>query len=159
MNINAINTVGSYGFHEALKSGAEEIIPICITTTYQVGQDNKLYVSRDFVFHKKEVYEVQELGMLRPRKRTRLGDMIKGVSCTLVQKYERVTQFWALPASVKKGIEVSGIAQRFCDEDYTTTWFNEKHQPCGFCYACVKDGILFMCCPKDCEICNVKVEG
>lgn len=156
MNINAIVT---NGFHEALKSGAKGIIPICITTTYQVGKDEKLYVSRDFVFHKKEVYEVQEPGMLRPQKRSRLGDMIKGVSCTLVQKYERVTQLWALPASVKKDIEVSGLAQRFCDEDYTTTWFNEKHQPSGFRFACIKDGSIYMCCPEDCEICNVKVEG
>lgn len=150
MNIKSIVT---NGFNDALESGAEEIIPICITTTYQVGKDEKLYVSRDFVFHKKNIVEVDG------KKKVRLGDMLNGVSCTLVQKYERVTQLWALPASVKKDIEVSGLAQRFCDEDYTDSWFASKNQPSGFGYACVKDGTIYMCCPKDCNICNVKVEG
>lgn len=156
MNIKSIVTSN---FHEALNSGAEEIIPICITTTYQVGKDNKLYVSRDFVFYKKEVYEVQEPGMLRPKKRSRLGYMINGVSCTLVQKYERVSQLWALPAAIQAEIKKCGLAQRFCDDDYTQTWYNAKHQPCGFRFACVKDGTIFMCCPEDCKIYNVKVEG
>lgn len=150
MNIKSIVT---NGFNEALKSGAEEIIPICITTTYTVSEDKKLYVSRNFLFHKKNIVEVDG------KKKVRLGDMIKGVSCDLVQKYERVAQVWALPASVKKDIKVSGLAQRFCDEDYTESWFTPKHLPIGFGYACVKDGTLFMSCPKDCKIYNVEVEG